>query len=82
MAGPMLIAVPVCNCISICPRELDSVVKDPHLEVSLYSATCDKTTACPSTMAAIVEAASIRIYGWWKEWQSNMKTWGQNKKNF
>lgn len=31
---------PVWSCINICPKELDSAVKDPHLDDSLYSATC------------------------------------------
>lgn len=53
--------VPVCNCISFWPRELDNVVKDPHLEASLYSATCNNIDECLSSIEVIVVADSIRI---------------------
>lgn len=34
-----MLLIPECNCINICPKELESDVKDPHLEGDLYSAT-------------------------------------------
>lgn len=36
------------------------MVKDPRLDDSLYSATCVKTNDCPSSMVAMVDAASTR----------------------
>ena len=53
---------PVCSCIRICPREIESAVKDPDFEDSLYSATCKKTEDGPSNITARVEADAILAY--------------------
>ncbi len=52
--------IPECICISICPSELESAIKDPYLEDSLYSATCRKMVEGPSNMTARAEAEAIR----------------------
>lgn len=54
------IPIPECSCIKICPRELESVVKDPHFERPLNSATWREIDAGPSNIAITVEAAAIR----------------------
>jgi hypothetical protein len=52
--------IPACNCIKILPREPDRVVKDPCLDDSLYSATCESTKDCPSNIVTIADTASTR----------------------
>lgn len=54
------VCIPVCNCINICPRELERAVKDPRLVDSLNSATWRKTEEGASNIALIVEAEVIR----------------------
>ena len=78
--------LPVCSCIKIWPSEQDSVVKDPRLDDSLYSATCIKTNACPSSMVAMVDAASTRtctylIQAYMSFWMEKYKSSMSNIQN-